>query len=1053
MDVRLLGPLEARIAGIGVPVTSPKQRIVLATLALRANRVVGADELIDRVWDSDPPATARATLHNHVMRLRRLLSRPGAPLPLRTRAPGYLLAAETDEIDVLVFERHRAAADVAHRRGDRVDEAAQLRAALALCRGGALADVSSQRLHEKEALGWDERTLDALERRIEADLALGRHGDVLGELRALIGEHPLRERPRALLMIALHRADRRADALAAFQDARRALVDEVGVEPGRALREVHAAILNDDDPRLDDPRPRGPARRRPAELPRDDQGFTGRAVELATLDGARTARLVVISGTAGAGKTALAVHWAHSVADRFPHGQLYLDLRGFDEQHEPVPPVVALAQLLRSLGVAPQDIPDDPDEQSRLYRSSLAGMRVLLVLDNARSAEQVRPLLPGAPDCVTVITSRNQLNELVALDGATPLPLDRLAAADAGRLLTRLVPSRRLGSEDAVELARLCGHLPLALRIAAANLAGDPRLSAEELIAELRTDGPLVGLTVPGDEEGTVARALRLSYATLSAEQRRLFRRLGLVPGLDVTAASAAAVAGRTATRASRLLKALAAASLVEHHQQGRYRLHDLLRRYAVDRAADEDPADVREAAIGDLFEFYLNWADAAGRRINPEFTRVPCEPRSVCHDPPDFAGPSEAVDWFGLERENLVAAIRHAAEHGPDAYAWTLADAVRSYFHGSGHAVQWKETAELGMRAARRADDTLGQAGMQLNLATQAIGATEFERAIELLRLARKSTVAAGWDRGSWAAVHNLAAIHEHIGRPREALAYAQESVARTAGKGPLHGETIAKVVLAQTYVGLGRLDHAAEQMRAAADLDRAAGLEVRYLRTIGDLGFIQYELGLLDEAERNLSTALASYRRFAAPAGQADALAAIATVRLARGDPASARTHLAEALELVRPLPEGEPLANVLWRLADVERTEGNAEHARRHHRQALHIAEQTGHDAVAVSALIGLAKDELELGRPSAGVRAANRARALARRTGSRLREGHACAALARCYANVGNTTHALRWAECGLVILSAAGARLAAAELRRLIGDCSAPVKKKVGDATY
>ncbi|KAA2261598.1 transcriptional regulator [Solihabitans fulvus] len=1039
MEVRLLGPLEVFVAGRVVHVTSPKQRIVLATLALRANHLVPAEDLIDRLWDGAPPPTGRATLHNHVMRLRRLTAGPDAVSPVRTRSPGYVLDTEPDTVDVQVAQRLFAEALRARHAGDAEAEAELLRAAIEVWRGPALLDIPSERMRREDGAMWTERWAQAVERRIEVDLARGRHAEVIGELRALVRAHPLREGLRGHLMLALHGSGRRAEALDAYAEARRELVAQLGVEPGTRLRELHATVLAaHEQPAQDQPvTVRRPAVR-PAELPRDVPGLAGRRAALDRLDAGLSAGLLVISGIAGVGKTALAVHWAHATADRFPDGQLYLDLRGFDPQHEPLPPALALPQLLRRLGVDAEQVAGDLAEQTTVYRSLLSNRRCLLVLDNARSAEQVRPLLPGGIGCATVITSRNRLGELVAIDGAVSVPLDVLSDEAAVRLLTDAVPAGQVAGRPAAlpELARLCGRLPLALRIAAANLICHPHTTVAELVAALSDGAGLGGLTVDGAEEGAVAKAFGLSYASLPADQRRLFRLLGLVPGPDFTPASAAAITGASVATAARLLTALAAASLVEQHQPGRYRLHDLLRRFAVDRVALDEPPHSRAAALIALFDHYLDVADAASRRLNPDFTRLPRDVRPAVADLPDA---DSAVDWFAAERANLVAAVEHAADHGPWSYAWYLADALRSYFHGSVHVSEWRLTAMCGMRAARAAGDRRAQAGMELTLAAQAMGVTDFPRAIGHLHRALDISVEVGWERGEWAATNNLGTLYEHTGRPRQALPYARRSAEFTEGLGAEGGEATANGVLGQTYWGLGQLANAAACLRLAGALVRQAGNEVAAMRFAGDLGFVLHDQGLLDEAEQHLVAALASYRRFSSPVAQADVLSGLSRLRCEAGDLVGALARGTEALDLARRFSEAEPIAIALDAVAGAHHAAGSLALARKHRREAVQIAERAGTDAVTVDALTGLSADERELGDHRAAVAAANRARAISRRTGSLLRQIRAETALAQAYRRVGNVEHALRWTRHALDLAAPVGARLVAQRLTDLLAD--------------
>ncbi len=463
---------------------------------------------------------------------------------------------------------------------------------------------------EAEAARLEEQRLAALEARIDADLACARHAVLIPELRKLVLDYPLRERLWGQLVLALYRSGRQADALSAYREIHQLLEAELGVEPGAALRRLHQRILSA-DAALDAPARSAPgARATPAPVPRqlsaDVAGFTGRGEHLRRLgqllggDGQGPAALVIaaIVGTAGVGKTALAVHWAHQVAGRFADGQLYVDLRGV-ARRPPLPPAEALAQLLRALGVPAAQVPPELEEAAGTYRSLLAGRRVLVVLDNAASPDQVRPLLPGSPTCLVVVTSRNQLRGLVAKDDARLLTLDVLGRDEAAALVGRVIGDARVRAEPAAtaELARLCAHLPLALRIAGANLADHPGQPIADYTAELAEGDRLAKLVVGGDEQTAVRSSLDLSYQRLAPPERRLFRLLGLVPGPDVSAAAAAALAGTTPERAELVLDRLALAHLLARRAPGRFAVHDLLRLYAIDRALREESEQEREVA------------------------------------------------------------------------------------------------------------------------------------------------------------------------------------------------------------------------------------------------------------------------------------------------------------------------------------------------------------------------------------------------------------------------------------------------------------------------
>jgi DNA-binding SARP family transcriptional activator len=651
MEFRMLGPLRVRTARGWVPIAAEQQRTVLAVLLVEAGRAVSTVRLVDAVWGPRPPSRAVNTVQAYVMRLRRLLggdlgSDLGGDIVL-TRDRGYELAVDGDHVDAVVFERMVSAARRDLADGQAASAEARLSAALDLWRGPVLADVPAVECLTWRADQLEQIQLAAQEQLMAALLALDRSAEAVEVLHRLVDAAPLREQRWALLVRALDRCGRRAEALDAFQRARRVLRDELGLEPGPELRELQRAILSSD-----------PSAHsvRPAQLPSDTAGFVGRVEHLARLDdlvrddpGRSPSPVVsVVSGAAGTGKTALAVHWAHGVRDRFPDGQLYLNLRGYASE-TPVRPLEALGRVLAALGVAAEQIPSDVEEASALYRSLLADRRVLVLLDNARDPEQVRPLLPGGAGCLTLVTSRDRLGGLVARDGASGLVVGVLDDREARAVLTRLLGPARVDAEPeaTAEVVRLCGNLPLALRIAAARLSERPDAPVAELAGLLAGDR-LGGLDVYGDTDPGVAvrAAFDLSYRGQPADARRLFRLLGLAPGADVTAATAGALAGQDAVTTLRTLDRLASANLIAESAPGRYAVHDLLREYAAERAAAEESPAERAAALDRLYARYLAHAGA----------------------------------WIDAERANVVSAVAHAAEHGPHEAAWLLADAMRGY-------------------------------------------------------------------------------------------------------------------------------------------------------------------------------------------------------------------------------------------------------------------------------------------------------------------------------------------------------------------------------------
>lgn len=607
---RSFGPLTVTIGSRPVAVQSGRQRALLTALLLGDGQVVSADRLAECVWSRDVPGSAHQLIHTHIWRLRQLLSAEAKRLA--TWPPGYLLTAQAGEYDVADFLCQVRAGRAALALGQPETAATTLAVALALWQGEPFADVPPHDYFEQVALGLAEERLAAKEDWFEAQLLLGHSAALIADLPALVREHPLRERLVCQLMLAFYRNGRQSEALAAFHRLRTALADELGIDPGRETQVRFESVLRG-DPSLDQPhpdralaaRPAGPSadgsaaaggrtvtpgpagtRRRPAQLPADVPGFTGRSRALGWLDqlirGASAPVTAVISGTAGVGKTALAVRCAQLAAGQFPDGQLYVDLHGWSAA-SPLRPAAALGQLLRGLGLPAAQVPPDPDEAASLYRSMVCGQRILVLLDNARDADQVRLLLPGAPGCPAVITSRSRMTGLIATHGAHRLDLPPLGDEDASALLGTMLGRRRAAAEPQAvrELARLCGYLPLALRIAAAKADSQPAVPISDCVAELRHVSMLARLQIDGDELAGFRVAIGHSYAALSPAEQRWFRRLGAAAHPDLTIGSIAELIGLPLDHARWLAERLAEAQLLQHAGSGRFRLPDLTREFA----------------------------------------------------------------------------------------------------------------------------------------------------------------------------------------------------------------------------------------------------------------------------------------------------------------------------------------------------------------------------------------------------------------------------------------------------------------------------------------
>jgi DNA-binding SARP family transcriptional activator/Tfp pilus assembly protein PilF len=1036
---RILGPLEVIAGERPLNLGGLRPRRVLAALLLNANRPVSLFHLVEAVWESAPPNTARRQVQNAVAALRAVLGRVGAADAIVTHGSGYLLRVDPDQLDSLVFERLVERARSLADGGDAPGATAALREALALWRGPVLAGLGGQ-LSELEATRLDEKRLVALEEVIELELAAGGHARLVSELRALVAEHPLRERFAGQLMVALYRGGRQAEALAAYHDLARHLHEELGLDPGPALRRTYEMVLRE-DPELNAPagEPVPASLGVPAQLPVDAEAFTGREGDLARLnqlisDGHTEAAVVItaIAGIAGVGKTALAVHWAHQVRDKFPDGQLYVNLHGYSSG-PPVRPIDALAHFLRALGVPPSRIPTDQDEAAAMYRSLLADRRVLVMLDNARSPEQVRPLLPGNRECLVLVTSRDQLGGLVALDGARRLTLDVLAPADAVDLLGEVIGARRVAAEPAAaeQIARDCGHLPLALWIVAASLRDLPgqRLAAYA--------SRLAG-SAGDDSREAVRRAFELSHASLPEPARRMFRLLGLVPGPDVTPDAAAALADMTAAESAGQLGVLAGWHLIDEYTPGRFAFHDLLRMYATELAGREGEQGGREATRR-LYDYYLRGVDAAARALYPVMVRLP----SGSGSGPAFANQISASRWLDAERPNLIAAIAHAAGRGAGdsarSVSWLLADALRGYFWLRMYTVDWQTVGETALEAAEADGDARAAAAAHLSLGLLCHQVTRHKDAIEHYTRALALSRQSGWAAGEAAALTNLGNLYVEMGRLEEAVDHVRQSLALDRAGGDPGAQAVHLTNLGFMYIELGRLTESLDHSLEALALYRGIGAKASEPTVLGNIGVAYHLLGRFGEAFDYLSRAVAGDPE---PGQTCD----LAWLNLDAGRVEEAgrlgRAALAAAREAGRVQAEAEAL-NVL---GAVEYRLGRFSPAIERYQQGLRLARENEGRWCEAQALIGMSIAYLRGGDPDRAAEAGRQAVTLTRTAGFRVLEGLACAAVAAVEFDRGDLAAAAGRAEEALALHTATGHRTGEARVRILLGR----IRRRAGD---
>ncbi|MGN9908965.1 BTAD domain-containing putative transcriptional regulator [Phytohabitans sp. LJ34] len=1019
--------------------------MLLAALLLRGNQVVPVSELLDHLWADAPPPGARAAVHTYVHRLRRAFGRPDV---IVTSGDGYTINVPPAALDMHQFRVLLDRADKAALEADATVEAASLRAALSLWRGRALADVSSQSLHAY-ALALDEERLRVTERCVEVELARGRHADLIPELRGLTAEHPLRERYWQQLMLALYRSGRRADALEAFRTIDRKLRHELGIEPGDGLRELHQAVLAGEvSPVPDLAQPAVPSPVAPpaswttlSTLPLDLRMHVGRADviaraerELTPADGGSAVPMMAIWGPPGVGKTALAVRIAHQLRDAFPDGQWYVRLAGAGGGGRD--PMDVLAELLHMSGLEPSHLPAQPDARAALLRARLADRRVLLLLDDAADAAQIRPLLPGIAGPVLLVTSRADLRGLAALHDVRAVTLDVLSPDEARTLLAELIPDVAAESPELMsELARLCGYLPLALRLAAANLIRRPHADVARYISQLKAGDRLRYLAVAGDPEAAVRATFALSYTALTAPAARLFRMLGLVPGADITSAAAAALLGVPPADAEDLMDQLTARSLLGQYRAGRYQPHDLLRMYAAELAAAEEPESERRCALRRLFDHCVRAVDAAGAVLYPDLARLG-RPAPEPTAPVAFDSATTALSYLDAERLNLAAGITAAAEILPE-YAWHLADALRGYFHSHSTTDQWRAAVATGLAAAVRAGDLPGQAVMHLSLGTLSWQLARYEEALHEMEQARAISNAAGLSTVEAAALSNAGVVHLELGHLPEGSAMFRAVLDLTRGGGHEFMTANALVNLGGAYLEMG--DYAAAEdasLRACALCDRInsphSGAVAR-----ANLGQVYRAQGRLEEATARLGEALACFEDLRSSADKAEAMANLASVHRDAGRLDEALAMATAAVILSRDLDVPRVVAETHIALGSVHLVRREYAAAPAHFQTALALTGDGGQRRSATKARIGLAHTSRCLGDPEAGAAWAREAIADATAHGLRTQHGAALTALAFAELARGDLEAAARHARAALEIHQATGYVLAAAHAQRIL----------------
>jgi DNA-binding SARP family transcriptional activator len=925
---RILGPIRVEAAAGPVTFVRRQHQDLLALLLLRADHVTSVAHIVDAMWGEQAPRTAGAQIKNMVSGLRSALA--DGPHPLATvdwQPAGYRLRILRGQLDLAAFTSLVSQARTAL-PGQAVP---LLREAIGLWRSRqALAGVRAN-FADDARMYLEERRTDALEALFAAELACSRHTQIIAELTEAVAQHPTREGLVAQLMTALYRSGRTSDALDAYQRARRVLVDAYGLEPGQRLKDMERRILRA-DPVLDAPphavaaEPDGGPRTVPvpAQLPLDTRNFTGRVRELAALDRfaadppaearARATVITVLMGSAGVGKTSLAIRWAHSAAHRFPDGQLYVNLCGFDADAPPMNPSEALRFFLEALAVPPHRVPLALHAQAALFRSLTAASRMLIVLDNAVSTEQVRPLLPAGPGSMVVVTSRKRLTSLLVAEGAHPVTVDLLTDAEARDLLVaRLGAARVRDDEEAAEtIAARCARLPLALAVVAARAAIQPTFPLAAVAAQLTQASPL-GVLASDDPAADVRAAFSWSYARLGPQASCLFRWLGLHPGPETTVPAAASLLGRSVGVVRPLLSELVDAHLIFEVRPGRFGVHDLLRAYAMELCDETDPPRIRAAAVGRMLDHYLYTGDAAAGRLHPHRYRIPLPPMDPAVTAEAIDDREQALAWFARERGNLVAAVEQADAADLAGHAWRLAATIGIFVERQGRWDDWIDALSTALSTAERSRDAVGQAHAHSGLGLARSRMRQYDGAYE--HLGRALALFETLDDGRGLAFTHLrmSAVCDGLGRPGDSLVHARRAYDLFTAEGFDAGRAQALNTIGWYLAELGDARQAVAFCEDSVTLHRGLGDRQGAAHALDSLGYVYHRLGEYARAAAYYEESAQALRETGDRSHEAFALAHLGDARQASGDDADARRAWTDALRIFDDLrhPEVDRLA----------------------------------------------------------------------------------------------------------------------------------------------
>ncbi|MFE8005480.1 BTAD domain-containing putative transcriptional regulator [Streptomyces sp. NPDC057418] len=939
----VLGPVRARRGGQVLPSGSPQQRALLAALLLRDGRTATAAELIDALWGDDPPSQALATVRTYASRLRKILGQD----TLVSESGGYAVRIHREALDLTHAQDLAAEAEKARSGGDRCQARTLINKLLGLWDGPALASVPGP-YADNQRSSLEEWRLQLTETRLDLDLEVGCHAEAVSELTALTAAHPLRERLRELLMVALYRSGRQAEALAVYADTRRLLAEELGVDPRPQLAQLQQRILQADEDLArpaDEPAP-APAPLRPAQLPATVPDFTGRASfvrelgdRLAASEGSVMA-VSALAGIGGVGKTTLAVHVAHQARPHFPDGQLYVDLQGAGARAAEAETV--LGSFLRALGTPDSAIPDSLDERAALYRSTLDGRRVLVLLDNAHDAAQIRPLLPGTTGCAALVTSRIRM---VDLAGAHLVDLDVMSPEEALRLFTRIVGAERVTSEReaALDVVAACGFLPLAIRIAASRLAARRTWTVSVLAAKLADERRRLDELQAGDL--AVKATFELGYGQLEPQQARAFRLLGLADGPDISLAAAAALLDLEAHTAEDLLEALVDTSLLESAAPGRYRYHDLVRLYARACAErDEQLPGERETALSRLLDFYL--ATAAGvYALERPGDRLADHREPTQYAGLTFADRHDAQDWLYTEANSLLACVRQSSGRATLRRAVDLLWAAKDLAESGANSKQYETAATAVRELAREMGDDRAEGRALTTLTNVRLVAGRFDQAERDAQRAMVLARAADDPLPNCWAPNDLGIIALYQNRHSDGEAYLRQAITNFRADENRPGEASALCNLSRIHLAMGRTSSAVTLAQQGIDIYDGMGHALRGANGRYALGLALTQLGHLADAAERLAEALAVFRDSRQRLWEGMTLFRLAEVDLAARVPAQAAVKAEQALAVLRGIGGEWRRGNVLTVLGKALRDIGQAGRAQVCWHEALVIYEGLG------------------------------------------------------------------------------------------------------------